>query len=174
MFVFRLGEGIHVYRRYILYYYNYDYVCIVQRVFKHSSATVVTLYISGAVDGKHIVIESPASSGSDYFNYKDQFSVVMLAVVDSNYRFLFVDAGTNGRINDSTIWKNSSFFSAMESDTLNLPPPSKIADNSMVLPYVFVGDSAFALTSRMMKPYPEARVDREQRIFNYRLYYDFV
>ena len=44
----------------------------------------------GAVDGKHIRLTCPFSSGSMYFNYKEYYSVVLMAVAYSRYRFVFV------------------------------------------------------------------------------------
>ena len=67
----------------------------------------------GAVDRKHVVVESPALSGSDYHNYKNSFSVVLLAIVDAQYRFVYVDAGSNGRIGDSIIWRDSGMLKAI-------------------------------------------------------------
>ena len=67
----------------------------------------------GAMDGKHVQIVPPPGSGSLYFNYKGNFSVVLLALVDANLKFLFVDVGTNGRISDGGVWGKSQLKKAI-------------------------------------------------------------
>lgn len=46
----------------------------------------------GTLDGKYtrIVIRVPPGSGSDYYNYKNSYRIVLLALVDSDYCFLYV------------------------------------------------------------------------------------
>jgi len=61
----------------------------------------------GAIDGKHIVLQCPVNTGSEYYNYKNSFSIVLMGLVSRDYRFIFADIGSQGRISDGGVFKNS-------------------------------------------------------------------
>lgn len=103
--------------------------------------------------GKHIRIRKPKNSGSEYFNYKKFFSIVLLALVDSDANFLYVDIGTQGSLNDAIVLKNSNLYLHMTTGRLNIPQPESIVQNEIKVPYFFVGDGGFALHPNLMKPY---------------------
>jgi len=60
-------------------------------------------HASGAIDGKHVAIRCPPNSGSLYHNYKGSFSVLLMAVVDAVYKFLWIDVGGYGSQSDAQI-----------------------------------------------------------------------
>ena len=122
----------------------------------------------GAIDGKHIVMQPPANSGSYYFNYKHMHSIVLLAIAGPDYECLYADIGTNGRISDGGVWNKSSLAHAIENRDLCLPEAKCLPYGVIRVPHVFVGDDAFALKEYMMKPFPQAGLTDERRVYNYR------
>lgn len=122
------------------------------------------------MDGKHIVIEAPKFSGSEFYNYKGTFSIVLFAIVDARYNFIYVDVDCQGCISDRGVFNNTRFKTLLENASLNLPEKTILLGREKNCPYVLVADDAFPLTPNIMKPY-SGHQDKgsKSRIFNYRL-----
>ncbi|XP_015365127.1 PREDICTED: uncharacterized protein LOC107162643 isoform X2 [Diuraphis noxia] len=103
----------------------------------------------GAIDGKHIQLQAPIGSGSEYFNYK----------------------GCQSRILDSGVFRNTSFFKLLlDENKLELPPAMILNGREIAMTYVFVADKAFPLKENILKPYPGTHEKGSiKRTFNYRL-----
>ena len=127
----------------------------------------------GAIDGKHVVIQCPPKSVTEYYNYKRQFSINLMAVVDHRYRFTNINVGSAGSNSDSSVFRNSSFGKKILANEFNLPRPKALPNKPEVkLPHVFVGDEAFPLHENIMRPYPAPRnlkMELRKMIYNYRL-----
>lgn len=125
----------------------------------------------GALDGKHVVIEAPPNTGSLYFNYKKTFSIVLLALVDAQYKFTIVDVGAFGKNSDGGILSHSNFGKALEKNKLNIPNNRELPGTNEKLPYVIIGDEAFPLKNYLLRPYPGPQMynDVKKKIFNERL-----
>ena len=50
-----------------------------------------------AMDGKYVALFHPIHSGSTYYNYKEFKGIVLLALVDVDYKFVYVDIGCEGQ-----------------------------------------------------------------------------
>lgn len=139
----------------------------------------------GALDGKHIRIVPPPHSGAQYYNYKNFYSIVLLALVNANYEFIFIDVGKNGRHSDGGILEYTKFYDKLSKGELYFfmvevffiktsffPGQLHLPNNDETekhLNYVFLGDEAFSLHDHFLKPYPQRGLSLENRIFNYRL-----
>lgn len=123
----------------------------------------------GAIDGKHITIQAPKKSGTEFFNYKKTFSVVLMAACDAKYRFTMVDIGAHGSLSDGAVFRNSNFGAALERGKFDLPSPQNLPDTNIAVPHVFVADEAFPLKEYIMRPFPGRGLSQTENIFNYRL-----
>ena len=123
----------------------------------------------GAVDGKHIPIRKPVGGGSTYFNYKKFHSIILMAVADANYKFLYANIGAPGSDGDAGTWNRSSLFRLLRDNRAGLPEPEPLPNDDEPVPYHLVGDDAFGLEPHMMKPYSHRSQVPQERIFSYRL-----
>lgn len=90
-----------------------------------------------------------------------------MALVDSNYRFIWGTCGFPGNSHDSIILQSTQLWKNI---TENNYVPSIAQDvNGINVPPLILGDSAFPLSPWLMKPYTNATLTVEQRYFNYRL-----
>lgn len=124
----------------------------------------------GALDGKHVVVQCPVDSGTQYFNYKGHYSIVLMALVDSNYSFLYVNVGCQGRISDGGVFKNCDLWNTTLQSSDSLPADRALPGRIFAVPYVIVADDAFALHKHIIKPYPGHQQEgSKKRVFNYRV-----
>lgn len=77
-------------------------------------------------------IKCPQNTGSLFYNYKQHFSIVLLALVDDNYNFTCIEVGSYGSRSDGGIFSKSALQAAIEKNQLQVP------ENSVI-----VGDDAF-------------------------------
>ncbi len=78
--------------------------------------------------------------------------------------------GCQGGVSDGGVFKNCKLFKDLVANKLNLPLPSPLPGMTTEMPYIFLGDEAFALSDNLMKPYSGINPKGfKQFIFNYRL-----
>ena len=110
--------------------------------------------------GNMFPLINPFNSGSTYFSSKGFSSIVLLALVDADYKFLYVNVGCQGRISDGGVFKNSELYHLLVNGEINLPDSrqlpvlSSLNDSFLVesnreseVPYIVVADDAFPLTT---------------------------
>ncbi|XP_046998608.1 uncharacterized protein LOC124613905 [Schistocerca americana] len=121
----------------------------------------------GAMDGKHIRIKCPQASGSHFLNYKSFNSIILFAMVDASYKYLYVDVGTNGRVGDAGVFSKSKLRECLiDRSMLNISEGRKLRNTNITTPIAVLADDAFPLSYNIMKPYPLKGITKE-KVFNY-------
>ena len=128
----------------------------------------------GSLDGKHMMMRCPPNSHSLYYNYKGFFSIVLMALVDADYRFIYIDVGNYGSNGDSGIFKNSSLGEAFTGQLFDIPGPKRLPGYPEGVPYpTALWQMRHSPRMDLMQPYPHGkrqnRLPYDKSIFNYRL-----
>lgn len=92
-----------------------------------------------------------------------------MGICDAEYRLTYIDVGVNGRHSDGGVFKNCSFAKALNQNSLNIPSPQPLPGRITPVPYVLVGDDAFAMQQHLLKPYAVRNLTGTQRVYNYRM-----
>lgn len=111
----------------------------------------------------------PKNTGSLNFNYKHTFSIVLLAMADADYKFVYIDVGCIGRISDGGVYNRSTLHNALEHNSLKIPSARCLPGSNKKAPFVILADDAFALKTYLIKPFNFRNQDLHERVFNYRL-----
>ena len=119
--------------------------------------------------GGHVAIRCPKNGGSLYYNYKGFHSIILLALVDAKYRFLWVDVGTNGSRSDAQIFNDCNLRLGIVDGTLDIPNAEPLPGDDHDMPYFLIGVDAFPLRTWSMRPFSARGLPDEERIFNYTL-----
>ena len=59
-----------------------------------------------------------------YYNYKGYFSLVLMALVDHQYKFTYIDVGEYGSNCGSNVFRNSNLGTRFMQGDLDIPPKS--------------------------------------------------
>ena len=97
-----------------------------------------------------------------------------MALVDADYRFIYVDIGEYGSNSDGNVFQFSVFGAKYMQGRMDTPPNKQLPNylDEGPMPHVIVADEAFPLKRNIMRPYPrgtQLSLPREEAIFNYRL-----
>lgn len=122
----------------------------------------------GALDGKHIALVRPSESGSLYYNYKGYYSIVLLALVDADYRCIIYDLGAKGRSSDAGVFSRSEMKRFLEDHGDDFPSPQQLANIGQV-PCHFLVDQGFRQTVRFIRPYSQVEASKDIKCAHFNL-----
>ena len=117
-----------------------------------------------------MILQKPSNGASRFYCYKGFHSIVLFAVVDRKYRFIYVNIGTQGRLSDGAVFNQTEFKKTLMDCKMNLQQPAPLPGRTVSVPSVFLSDAAFPIHPNLIKPYPGTHSKgTAERIFNYRL-----
>ena len=123
---------------------------------------------AGALDGTFMQIKKPTEFGDTYYCYKHFMAIIVLGCVDARGIFTYVNAGRPGSVGDSYTYRSSSLYTNILNGKWLTECTPRLVDGSNIKPFL-AADSAFPLSSTIMKCYDDFSLPHWKRSFNYSL-----
>ncbi|KAL8496863.1 hypothetical protein ACS0TY_020521 [Phlomoides rotata] len=124
----------------------------------------------GAIDSCHItmLLTSSDQEADTWLDRKDNYSMILQAIVDPDLRFRNIVTGWPGKMNDSLVLQSSNFFTQCQNGERLNGDKIQLSSEIELSEYV-VGDSGFPLLPWLVTAYQGKRVSKTEAEFNKRL-----
>ena len=106
-----------------------------------------------AIDGCHIPIKCPpggALACKEYHSFKNFYSIGLMAMVDSRYRFIWGSCGFPGNSHDAIIFQSTQLWENIKEHGFIPDIGQKVAD--VTIPPLIIGGWAFLFQPWLLKP----------------------
>ena len=110
-----------------------------------------------AIDGSHLPMKCPPGcpkAMKQYYNFKNFYSIILLALVDPKYRFIWASVGAPGNTHDSTLFQSNSLREKITAGSIL--PQSVLEIEGQAIQPLILGDGAFPMRTRLIKPFGDA------------------
>lgn len=124
---------------------------------------------TGSLDAQHIAIKWPRRGRSTHHNYNGFHSIVFVALVDADYKFLYCNVCAADALPDGGVLAAKPLRAALEAESLERPEPVRLPEDNKPVPFHIVAEDALPLRRWSIKPNPARGLTKEKGIFNYRL-----
>ena len=71
-----------------------------------------------------------------YYNYKGFFSVVLLALGDADYKFIWIGTGGDGHQSDGQLFGDSDLKQCIDNQTINFSDDDPLPNDDKDTPYL--------------------------------------
>ena len=108
-----------------------------------------------AIDGSHIVMKCPPGcpkAMKQYYNFKNFYSIILLALVDPKYCFIWASVGAPGNTHDSTLFQSTSIRGKITAGSI-LPQSVLGQEEGQAIQPLILGDRAFSMRTWLIKPF---------------------
>lgn len=77
---------------------------------------------------------------------------------------MYVHTGINGSVSDGGVLKHTEFYKKINIGRTNATTTHFAFYTNISAPYIFLGESAFAINKNILKPLPQKNLTQDKRI----------
>lgn len=103
------------------------------------------------MSGKHITLSVHLNLVRSTGVLLNKFSLVLMAIVKPDYKFITIDRGGFGKNSDGGISEASNMRKRFDAYLMHVPEPKSLKDQHEPCPHVLIGDEAVSLKQYLIR-----------------------